>query len=346
MKKVLSLILFSGVAAALIWLVWFCPVKEPAEDKKAEAEAPVQVSKVSRTTLRSYVVAFGAVEPEPNAAARIAVSSPGVVTAVHCVEGQRVEKGALLFELDARAADLAVQFAEKNLERQRKLTLAESSSQKLLQESEQQLALARAQFALLQIRAPISGIVARVNVRPGESADLTTALAELVDLDRLIVSFNIPSAELAAVKAQQPVEVTSSDSTNAITTTVSFISPQLDQKTDSAVARAVLPAGSGLRPGQFIKARVITLERKDCLVVPLASVARDPAGGWFIALVEGEKAVLKPVKTGVREGDWVEVEGDGVELDKSVVTEGAYGLIMTQQFATKVHVAKDAPPGP
>lgn len=72
--------------------------------------------------------------------------------------------------------------------------------------------------------------------------------------------------------------------------------------------------------------------------MPIASVAKDTTGATFVALVEGEKAILKPVKTGVREGDAVEVEGEGVEVDKTVVTDGAYGLIMTQQFATKIRV--------
>jgi hypothetical protein len=43
----------------------------------------------------------------------------------------------------------------------------------------------------------------------------------------------------------------------------------------------------------------------------------------------------------VREGDLVEVEGDGLEADKTIVTEGAYGIIITQQFATKIRVVND-----
>ncbi len=208
MRKRVAFILFIGVSAGLLWLVWFRPVKAPEEEKKPEAEVPVHVGKVSRTTLRSYVIAYGMVEPEPKAGARVAVGVPGVVASVQCVEGQRVEQGALLFELDGRAADVAVRFAEKSLERQKKLAQAEGTSQKLLQEAEQQLASARTQQALLQIRSPINGTVTKVNVKAGEVADLTTILGEVVDLDRLVVSMNVPIAELAALKPAQPVEVT------------------------------------------------------------------------------------------------------------------------------------------
>jgi membrane fusion protein, multidrug efflux system len=341
MKKAVVLILFLGVSAGLTWLVWFRPVKAPEEEKKPEAQVPVHVAKITRATLRGYVTAYGVVEAEPKAGARVGVGMPGVVIAVECVEGQCVERGTLLFELDGRAADVAVKFAEKSLERQKKLAEAENTSQKLLQEAEQQLAAARAQQALLQIHSPIAGVVTKVNVKPGEAADLTTVLAEVVDLNRLVASINVSSAELASLKAGQPAEVSTSDSTNVVHTSLAFTSPQVDTKTSSGLARAGLPPNCGLRPGQLVKVRVVSEERKDCLAVPVTSVAKDATGATFIALVDGDKAVLKPVKAGVRDGDLVEVEGDGVEADKTVVTDGAYGLIMTQQFATKVRVESE-----
>jgi membrane fusion protein (multidrug efflux system) len=341
MKKFVFLILFLGLSASLTWLVWFRPVKAGEEEKKPEAEVPVHIAKVTRATLHGYVTAYGTVEAEPKAAARVAVGVPGVVATVGCVEGQRVESGALLFELDSRAVDVTLKFAELTVERQKKLILAEGTSRKLLQDAEQQVASARAQQALLQIHSPIAGVVTKVNVKAGEAADLSTVLAEVVDLDRLVVSVNVPSAELAELKAGQPVEVASADSTNVVPSSLAFTSPHVDARTGSGLARASLPANCGLRLGQFVKVRVVDQERKDCLVVPVTSVAKDVTGATFIALVEGEKATLKPVKAGLRDGDWVEVEGEGVEAGKTVVTDGAYGLIMTQQFATKIRVVGD-----
>jgi RND family efflux transporter MFP subunit len=195
--------------------------------------------------------------------------------------------------------------------------------------------------ALLQIRAPIGGTITKVNVKAGEAADLTTVLAELIDLDRLVVNFNAAGADLAALKTGQTAELTIPDSTNLVNASLSYVSPQVDSKTGSGMARATLPGNSNVRAGQFLKVRVITEERKDRLVVPSASVAKDQSGATFIALVEGEKATLKPVRAGLHDGDLIEVEGDGVEADQTVVTEGAYGLIMTQQFATKIRVVGD-----
>jgi membrane fusion protein (multidrug efflux system) len=341
MKKFFAFLVFAGVAGLLIWLVWLRPVATPREDEKPEAVAAVHVAKISRATLKSYVVGYGNIEAAPTAQTRLATSVPGVVSAIRCVEGQKVEKDALLFELDSRAATIAVSFAERNFERQKKLAQAESTSQKVLQESEQQLAAARAQLALLQIRAPFSGTIAKINVKTGEAADLTTPLAELIDLEHLVIAGGLPSAELTGIKTGQPIEIFQDGTTNVLSSSVSFVSPQVDAKNDTGIIRADLPGSSGVRFGQFVKFRIVTGERKNVLTVPIASVAKDPSGAVFVALIENDKAVLKPAQTGIREGDLIEVEGEGIEADKSVVTEGAYGLIATQQFATKVQIVND-----
>lgn len=232
---------------------------------------------------------------------------------------------------------------------------SEGTSQKKLQDAEQQLAAARAdlsaaeadlaaaetQLKLLQITAPISGTLVRVNSKAGEVVDTTTVLAELVNLDRLAASVLVASGDLSQLKIGETVEVMAGDATNAVSAQVSFIGAQVDPKTGAGLVRASLPANGGLRLGQVIKARIICAEHKDVLAVPVESVAKDPTGAWFIALVEGEKATLKPVKPGVRDGELVEVEGDGLEADKPVVTAGAYGIIMTQQYATKIREVND-----
>ena len=80
------------------------------------------------------------------------------------------------------------------------------------------------------------------------------------------------------------------DSTNSVNTSLVYVSPQVDAKTGAGLVRAALPPKSGLRPGQFAKLRIVSEEHKDCLAVPVASVAKDATGATFVALVDGEKA--------------------------------------------------------
>ena len=137
MKKLIFVIVFLAVVGVMTWLVWLRPVQQPAEEAKPEAVVPVHIATISRATLRSYVTGYGQVEAEPNASARVAPAVPGVVFAVKCVEGEHVDKGTILFQLDSRAADVAFDFAQKSLERQQKLIKIEGTSQKSLQGAEQ-----------------------------------------------------------------------------------------------------------------------------------------------------------------------------------------------------------------
>ena len=331
MKRILVIVVCLAAVAGLAWLVWFKPAKPEEPAQPPNTDVPVHVAKITRATLRGYVTAYGTVEPEPAgerpaASARVAASVPGVVTEVKCVEGQGVEKGAVLFQLDTRAADVAVDFAEKTLERQRKLVQIEGTSQKALQEAEQQLAAARAQRALLRVQAPLAGTVVRVNVKPGEAVDLTSVLAQVIDLDRLVVSASVPSGELAVLKVGQPVEVLAAESASPVTGTLTYIGAEVDPKTGTALVRAGLPAHSGLRPGQFVTARIVSAEHKDCLAVPGDSVVKDAEGNTVIALVQGDRATQQPVQAGLREGGLAEVEADGLRPGMTVVTHGAYAL--------------------
>jgi len=342
MKKSAIILSFVVLVIALAWFVWFKPAAPQEEEAKPATEVPVHVGKIMRATLRGYVTAYGTVEPEPAgerpaASARVASSVPGVVVAVKCVEGQRVAKGDVLFQLDSRAADVAVAFAEKTLNRQKELVQVEGTSQKTLQEAEQQLDAARVQQALLRVQSPLTGTVTRVSVKPGEAVDLTTVLAELVDLDRLVVSASVPSAELAALKSGQTTEVLADESTTPITGSLTYIGAEVDVRTGTAPVRAALPPNSGLHPGQFVTVRIVSAEHRDCLAVPVDSVVKDEAGATVIAVVQNDTAVQKPVKTGLRDGDLVEVEADGLQPGMMVVTLGAYAL----PKETKVRVLGD-----
>lgn len=345
MKKFVPILVFVVVAAVLAWFVWLKPASHEEPEAKPATEVPVHVGKLTRATLRSYVTAYGVVEPEPPglrpaASARVAPFASGVVTVVKAVEGQRVEKGALLFQLDSRAADAAVEkqrksaeFAALTLDRQKKLLQVEGTSQKLLLEAGQafsaasnELAAAQIQRALLDVEAPLSGTVVRVNVKPGEAVDLTTIMAEVIDLDRLVVAANVPGGELSLIQTGAVAEITLEKPAAPVSGILSFISPQVDAKSGTAPVRASIPGGSGLRPGQWVTLRIVSQEHKDCLTAPLESVVKDEEGGIVIGLVQGDKSVLKLVKTGLRDAGLVEVEGEGLQADMEVVTEGAYGL--------------------
>jgi membrane fusion protein (multidrug efflux system) len=117
--KVFRAILGLAIAAALAGGVWVLVfhlswLRGDADDDEDAVEVMpqpnVKVGKITRATLRRYVEGYGTVEAQPGrpgvpaASARVASPVSGIVAEVNCSQGQRVERGAVLFQLDDRSA--------------------------------------------------------------------------------------------------------------------------------------------------------------------------------------------------------------------------------------------------
>ena len=332
-----AVVLCGAALLAVIKLERRSSASTEAEEGSTPTVVTVQTGRLQRANLHGYVDAFGSVMPapaeggQPPATSHVAPPAPGIVAKTYVTDGQHVEKGAPLFDLDARAAQVAVHYAEESVQRQEKLYADNNTSLRNLRDAEAQLATARAQLALLQITAPLSGTVTRVNVRPGEAVDLPTVLADITDLSRLAATAEIPSAEAGGLRPGQSVQVLTSP---AVAATLTFISPTVDPANDTVLVRATLPPGGALRPGEPVRLRIVTAEHAGCLAAPAAGVVTDTDGRSVLAVVAGDQATQIPVKTGLREGGLVEVEGAGLKEGDTVVTVGAYGL----PEKTKIHV--------
>jgi len=358
-KRRIYIALVVLVSAALVVFIIIKLVNRRAgrENEEVSADMAVHIGKISRATLHRFVTAYGSVEPEPAglghppADAQVASPVAGIVARIECIEGQKVNKGAIVFQLDSRLADVAYEkakkalaFAEENFERQKKLLPVEGTSKKSYLEAEQQLndarsdlAAAETDLALLKIKAPLAGTVVKVNTEPGEAVELNTVLAAIVDLDRLVASVNIPTREAALVKVGQSAQF---ETAGKIPGAVVYVGSKVDEKTDTVPVRISLPAGAGFSPGQFLSARIVCEEHVGCLVVPEASVIADSVGSETgrIVLVEDNKAVWKPVKIGFRETGLVEVIGDGLREGLVIVTEDAYAV----PDGIKIHIIQEA----
>ncbi len=342
------IVLAVAVVAAVILIVG---PKGGAEEGEIVTDVGVHVGKIVRATLHRYVTAYGTVEPEPpgggRAAAGAFISAPvgGILTEIACTEGRAVGQGTLLFRLDTRLAEVAVakaakalESAEQTYERQKKLLAAEGTSQKSYQQAElelntarSELAAAKTELSLLEIRAPLAGTVVRITARLGQAVEPNAVLAEVIALDRLVVTAQVPSRDAAELKPGQPV-IWGDGSAAAGKLVV--VGKDIDPRTDTVLVRASVPAGAGLQPGEFLKIRIVSEERRDVLAVPEESVVPGPEGGTVLMLVEGDKAVPKPVKAGLRDAGLIEIEGEGLAEGAVIVTTDAYNIT----GETKIHI--------
>lgn len=341
----------SGLTAAFV-LLFSCRSSDsgslPGTD--STTVVPVSVAPILVTTLHDYVESWGTVGPEPAttgappANARVATPVAGIVAQVRTAEGERVERGRILFTLDTRLADIAVSrarqavgYAEQVFGRQQQLLASGITSQKQFQEAEQslvtarnELAAAETQRALLDVRAPVRGTIIKVSAKPGDAVDPTTSLAEIIDLDRLVVNTGVRSGQIAKVRRGQPATLALDSSgaaapAKAVFGKVVYVGAQVESGADQVPVRVSVPASAGFRPGQYLRVRIAVEERVDRLAVPVESIiTRDSI--TMLAVVTGDRAVLRPVQVGLRDGGLVEVSGSGLQAGLIVVATGAYGL--------------------
>lgn len=291
----------------------------PSSEASAGTLISVQVGALKRMTLHRYVTGYGttgaapATTGDPAASAKVAAPVSGVVTRVDVAQGQRVKRGQRLVELNSNTMTEA--YAEREAARQKKLYAQHNTSLKALQNAE-------AQLALLRVTAPLSGTLVSVNVRAGTAVNQNTVLMKIVDLRRLVVTSDIPASQAPELRRGQSVQVLNP----SLTTRLFYISPTVDTNDGSVMAWAALPEHSGLRPGEFVRLRIIVGVHKNALAAPEKSVITDTAGHSVISVVRGNEAIRTPVKTGYREGGWVQVSAPGLKPGDKVVTVGAFGL--------------------
>lgn len=349
------IILAVAVVVAVLLIMRLGP-KGGAEEEGIVTDVGVHVGKIVRATLHRYVTAYGTVEPEPpgggKPAAGAVISAPvgGILAEIACAEGRAVAQGALLFRLDTRLADVAVakaakalESAEQTYERQKKLLAAEATSRKNFQQAElelntakSELAAARTELLLLEIRAPLAGTVVRITARLGQAVEPNAVLAEVIALDRLVVTAQVPSRDVPSLKPGQTVEWGGGRTPG----TLSIVGKDIDPKTDTVLVRASLPSAAGFRPGEFLNIRIVSEERRDVLAVPEESVVPGPDGGTVLMVVEGDKAIPRPVKAGLRDAGLVEVEGEGLAEGLVIVTTDAYNIT----GETKIHIIENKLP--
>jgi len=347
------------VVVAAVLLILRPWVKGGGEEEEIVTDVGVHVGPIVTATLHRYVAAYGTVEPEPPTAGRTAggalVSAPvgGILARIDCAEGQAVASGALLFRLDTRLAEVAVvkaatvlETAELNYERQKKLLAAEGTSQKAFEQAElerntaqSELAAAKTELSLLEIRAPLAGTVVRIQARIGQEVEPNTALAEVIALDRLSVTAQVPARDAFSLKPGQAVEWSAADAPPG---RLLVVGKDLDPKTGTVKVVVSVPPGAGFTPGQFLALRIVAEERRGVLAVPEIAVTSVSVGGdsGVIVLDEDGKAVPRAVKTGLRESGLVEVEGEGLKEGQPVVTTEAYSI--TRE--TKIHVIEGRRP--
>lgn len=278
----------------------------------------------------------------------------GNLTRIFVTSGQTVRQGQLLMQIDplkqlatveqqagAQAqANATYQFNQAEVDRQKKLFDAGITSKQAydtavgnfeaakgaFQASQAGTATQKRQLAYYQIRAPFAGVVGDIPVHQGDYVTATTLLTTLDENSGLEAYVYLPTERVALVRMGLPVDILDTSGTLVAHSSISFLSPQVDNGIQGILAKAEVPGGK-VRNQQVVNARVIwsSTPRPTVPVLAVSMVGGQPFVYLAVkgtgAQANGYVAHEVPVKLGDVEGNSYPVLG-GLKPGDQVILSG------------------------
>lgn len=317
-------------------------------------QVPVTVAPARVTSVPYELTSVGTVEPIQTVSVQPQVS--GQLIRVAFREGDEVEKGQVLFQVDPRPFQAALAQAQAILARDR--AQADNAEQELkrfssLAEKEYitaqqydqsranaagaQATLAADQAAVDQaqlnlqyatIRAPIAGRTGSLLVREGNLVrpDGTT-LVTINQLRPILARFAVPASNLPAIQKYRSsggllVQAAPASGGAVSEGTLSFVDNAVDSTTGTIMLKGSFPNRDGvLWPGGFVNVTLRLYVEDSAMVVPRAAIMSGQGGGYVYVVKPDTTAVTRKVTVEREAGDLAVVSGELKEGER-VVTDG------------------------
>ena len=308
---------------------------EDGEGRRNRESDPVPVEVAPATQRRIAASYSGTANLEVPADAQVVAKTSGVLLRVLVEEGDVVEAGQVLAQLDPARPRLEAARAEATMRRlqanydrskelfERKLVSADANDQLRFEFEAAKAAyeLAKLELSYTTITAPISGVIAERMAKPGNLIALNAPLYRIVDNSRLEAVLNVPEREMRTMKAGLPIRmVVDALAGEVFQGEVDRISPVVDAQTGTFRVVGVFRGQPQLKPGMFGRLNIVYDEREAALTVPRVALV-EGAGESAVFVVEDGKAVRRVLRLGYVNGEFAEVL-EGLKAGESVITQG------------------------
>ena len=331
-----------------------------AEIKTAQPPArPVTVAKAITKDVPLYLDEIGTCAAYETVLVQAQVS--GVIITRNFQDGSDVKKGDLLFTIDPRPYQAALDQAKAqaaldqlNLKRQedlqaRKVISRQDYDTAVANAQKSQAATESAQVNLdwCYIKSPINGRVGLRNVDVGNLVGPSTPpLVSILGLDPIYTDFTVAENDLPLVRKylggpNVKVQTYLADGSIAPRTgDLYFIDNAVQPGSGTVKARGVTPnPDRALWPSEFVRVRFILDTLKNATLVPAEAVQVSQSGPFVFVVKPDNTVDLRPVKPGQRqEGDLTVVES-GVKPDETVVVTGQLALAPGAKVAPQPYPA-------
>jgi len=174
------------------------------------------------------------------------------------------------------------------------------------------------------IKAPISGIVSAKKKWTGEGINPgDSVIATIIRIDEVYAEADVNERNIGLIKAGQQAEVIADAYPDmSFTGKIHMISPTID--TDSRTLKVMVKVPNGrrlLKPGMFVRVRIILDSLKDVVTVPQDAVITTKDGSEIAFVIIDEVAFLRELQTGLKREGWAVIH-KGLKVGEKVVVEG------------------------
>jgi len=379
----MGLIRFLGAATICLLVsvgVSGCAAEEPAASAAGPgagrggrggggAAVPVTTTVVTQKPMPIDINVIGTAEPISTVT--IFSQITGQLESVKFTEGDDVRQGQVLFTLDRRPLEAALEQARANLERDVAQAENASAQAKRYQDLAQRgiatraevdssragmaalnatvaadkaaLENAQVQLEYATIEAPISGRTGALMVHEGNlvRANDTTPLVTINQIMPISVSFSIPEARLSELKRYMGrgtlhvVAAPPNDEAPPAQGRIAFVDNAVDENTGTIRVKGTFAnTDARLWPGQFVNVAVTLTTDPKAIVVPSAAVQAGQQGPYVFVVTSDRTVEMRNVSV-ERTRDVESVIASGLEPGETVVTDGHLRLVPGSRISVK-----------
>ena len=344
----------------------------PSGRRQQQQAQDVGAARIGTGDIKEVITGLGTVTPLATITVQTQIN--GQLVSVGFKEGQPVQKGDFLAQIDPRPYEAALDQAQgtlthdqglldqaqsdlvrfEKLGKQDSIALQQVTDQEFLVKQDEGTVAAdkavvetdKLNLAYCHIVAPVTGRVGLRLVDPGNYVQTTstTGLVVLTQLEPISVVFVIAEDDVQdiwqEVRAGQMLSVTAYNRTNATpiaTGALESVDNEIDTTTGTIKLRATFPnADEALFPNQFVNARLLVRTLTNVTEAPTAAIQHGAPGTYAYVIKPDGSVAIQTLKTGVTDGDRVQILS-GLKRGDTVVVDGADRL----RAGDMVHVVPD-----
>lgn len=337
----------------------------------------IEIDTLEEKNLSAVVKASGKLEVPPQNRADISVLMGGSVKQIFVLEGSYVKKGQVLLTIgnlefikmqqEYLTNQSSLNYIEKEFLRQKELNERNAGTGKVFQQSEsnylsekaklqslakqlQQLNVNLTQLSAgeiisnLSVVAPISGVVAHIDVNLGSFVGPGKVIMDIVDNSQIHCDLQVYEKDLFKVKIGQKVNFMLTNQNNQqIQGEIYGVNQSFEGESKAVLAHAVVRNVRGLKlfPGMYVSAS-IDVGSQTMPAVPVDAIVKSDGKNYIFALVEedNKSEVMHfqkvEVVTGITDLGYIEIKPlEEIKQNSKIVIKGAFYILSKSQGASE-----------